>query len=369
MPETSRPRRTLRLWGTDYPVPTLAGTLGLALAGALLARAAGTPLPWLLGPVVATGLAAILGLRVAGAPPAFPTPLRQLFVPVIGVSIGGAFTPALLAEAQVWGASLLALLLYVPLVHLLGLALCLRAGGIDRATAWFGTMPGGFVEALTLGEEHGADPALLAAMQFLRLILCILLLPVAFSLWQGEVVGSAAGMRLPGSDHPLGLGDAALLLACAVLGFLAGTRTGLPAGVITGPLLLSGAAHLAGLVEGQPPAWAVQATQLVIGTSLGVRFAGVPRRALLRAGALSGTIVLATLLLALLAGIALGHLVAEPPEAIVLAFAPGGLVEMSLVALSLGVSPLYVTLHHVLRIVLAVAFGRAGWSWIRRAGQ
>lgn len=41
-----------------------------------------------------------------------------------------------------------------------------------------------------------------------------------------------------------------------------------------------------------------------------------------------------------------------------LAFAPGGLVEMGLIALGLNMSILYVTAHHLLRIILAVSFVR-----------
>ena len=54
------------------------------------------------------------------------------------------------------------------------------------------------------------------------------------------------------------------------------------------------------------------------------------------------------------------HLLAgEPLAAAFLAFAPGGLAEMSLIALSLNMSVIYVTAHHVLRIVLAVSFSAA----------
>jgi membrane AbrB-like protein len=366
MPDVPQRRPTLTLWGRDYPVAVLVATLGIGLGGALLARAVGTPLPWLFGSIVATAGAAILGLRVQGRTVDFPNPVRNFFVPVIGVSIGGAFSSDLLGEAATWAPSLLAILVYVPLVHWMGFTIARRAGGIDAATAWFGTMPGGFVEAIVLGEQAGASPAILTAMQFLRLILCLLLIPLGFSIWSGEAVGSAGGVRLPGADLPLGFRDAVVLAFCAVAGFFGARLVRLPAGQVTGPLLLSGIAHLGGFVAGQPPAWTLQLTQLVIGITLGVRFAGLPRGDLLRAFRLSGGIVTLTLGIVALAAIALGRFVGEPPEAVILAFAPGGVIEMSLVALSLGISTLYVTAHHVLRIALAVTIGRLGWALARR---
>ena len=54
-----------------------------------------------------------------------------------------------------------------------------------------------------------------------------------------------------------------------------------------------------------------------------------------------------------------------PVAAAFLAFAPGGLAEMSLIALSLNMSVVYVTLHHVARIVLAVTAAKIGSRWLR----
>lgn len=356
---------TVRFLGRSWPVLALLATLAVGAAGAGLAVLLGAPLPFLSGAVIATGIAAVAGLRVAGGPLAFPAEVRNWFIPVIGVSIGGTFTPGLFADAAVWWPSLAALLVYVPLVHIAGFLWCRRAG-LDRPTAWFASMPGGFVEAIAMGDAAGARMPVLAAIQFLRLIVCIIAIPIAFSIIEGEVVGSAAGVEMPGARHPLSAADIAVLLACGIGGYAIGTRTGLPAGVITAPLLLSGAAHLLGLVEGNPPAWTVQLTQFVVGLSLGIRFTGVGRGELGTALRLSATLVAATIVLAAALGLALGPFVGEPFNAVILAFVPGGLVEMSLVALSLHVSAIYVTAHHVIRILLAVFFGR--WGFTRIAG-
>ena len=71
------------------------------------------------------------------------------------------------------------------------------------------------------------------------------------------------------------------------------------------------------------------------------------------------------LLLALGFAFALHALVGEPVAAVFLAFAPGGLAEMSLIALSLNLSAIYVTAHHVARIVLAVTAAKIGSRWLR----
>ena len=54
-------------------------------------------------------------------------------------------------------------------------------GRFDRETAYFSATPGGLIEAITLGEEAGGDPATLTLLQFSRLLVCIITVPLAFT--------------------------------------------------------------------------------------------------------------------------------------------------------------------------------------------
>lgn len=349
------------------PLRTLAArlsALGLALllglAGGTAARAAGLPLPYMLGSLVTLAVVAMLGLRPFGITPWLPESLRQAFVPVIGVAIGAAFTPELLDHAGAWIPSLAALLLYVPLAHWLGYRIYRGLGGLSPATAYFAAMPGGLIEALTMGEERGADRRMLTLLQFLRLILCVVLVPLGFLAATGTVVGSAAGVRIEGAELPLRAADIALLVAAGAGGFALGRLLRVPGGIIVMPMLLSAAIHLAGLTRTVPPGWAVALTQLVIGTSLGLRFLGMDRRTLLRAFGLALANIAAMLTLAAAAALALAGAVGEAPQTLLIAFAPGGVAEMSLVAISLHLSVAFVSAHHLLRILLAVAVAQLG---------
>ncbi|MCB2136602.1 MAG: AbrB family transcriptional regulator [Rhodobacteraceae bacterium] len=336
--------------------PTVLLTYAIGTAGGFAAKAAHLPLPMMLGSLLAVGAAAIFGIRPLGHLPQAPQKLRMYVVPVIGVAIGGAVHPDILTEARGWWPSLLALCLFIPLVHYLGYRLLTATGRVDRLTAFYSTAPGGLVETVQLGEEAGADIQMLAMLQFLRLILTIVIVPFAFTLIEGHSVGSASGAAVPG--HAIGFGDVVILLGAGVAGAIIGLHLRLPAGHVLGPILLSGAAHLAGLTQAVPPGWLLALTQVVIGTSLGVRFAGMPKARILVALRLS--VMNAALTLGGAAGFAfaVAPLVGESVRAVFLAFAPGGLIEMGLIALSLKMSILYVTTHHLIRIVLSVSFAR-----------
>jgi uncharacterized protein len=352
-------RWSFRIAGEEAHVPTMLAAMALGTAGGFGAQALGMPLPMLLGSLLAVSAAAILGFRPTGRVLGIPLPLRAGFVPVIGVSIGTAFTPGILGEAARWWPSFLALFLYIPLAHILSYRLTRRIGGLDKPTSYYGTMPGGFIESIAMGDQAGADPAYLTMLQFLRLILCIVLIPIGFSLATGGAVGSSTGAVIGGAEHVLTAADWAILIAAGALGAWVGHKARMPAYMVTGPFVLSAFVHYMGWVEGGPPGWLIALTQLVVGTSLGARFAGRSPRILVHGLQLAGINVAAMLVLSTVAAFALHGIVGERWEAVFLAFAPGGLAEMALVALSLEISVIYVTVHHILRIILAVLIARA----------
>ena len=360
-------RQRLCRWRTDRHLRVAAGgsfaqrliqgllALALGAMGAAAASFSGLPLPVLLGSLVMVAGLSVVGATVGGVVPQLPQNLRLGFVPIVGVSIGAAFHPGLLAEARAWWPSLLGLALFVPAAHWVSYQIYRKAGGLDPATALFAAVPGGLIESISMGEQAGADMQMLTMLHFLRLIGCILLVPLGFWVLTGQTVGSASGVTMPGSQMPLRGQDVVILAAAALVGVFGGRAIRLPGYVITGPVLASGAAHLAALTQAVPPQWLIQVTQLVVGASLGCRFAGLPRGSLPRAIRLALLSVAATLALGFGFAMGLHGLVGQKVSTVFLAFAPGGVAEMSLVALSLHVSVVYVTAHHVARIVLSVA--------------
>lgn len=348
---------------TAVDFPALGVTLAVGAIGGLFASLLHLPLALMLGALTAVGVVAAMGWRPLGQGMAVPPKLRFFFLPVIGVATGGAFTPAVLAQMPGWWISLLALCLYIPAVHLAGFVIY-RWGGLSQVTAFFGAVPGGLIESVALGEEAGADGQMLVLLQFLRLILTIVAVPLGFMALTGHAVGSASGVQMAGSAVELGLGDIIVLLAAGILGFWVGRWLRLPAAIMTGPIIASAIVHLMGWTHGVPPSWAVGATQVVVGSVLGARFAGLPQRAMRLAFKLAVINAVVALAMAYGFAVAVSTLAAQPVTAAFLAFAPGGLAEMSLIALSLQMSVVYVTVHHVVRIVLAVTVAKLGARWL-----
>lgn len=322
-----------------------------ALAG-LAAAHLGLPLPYLLGPLcltaaIATGLPEWLPKDYV-----FPNWLRLIFIAVIGLMIGAQVSPELFADAGRLVVSLLALVGFVFVAIAFNYQIFRRIGGYDPATAFYSSTPGGLYESLAMGEEAGADMPRLILQQFLRIIVVVTALPIGLSLWIGTPVGSAGGMTLARPSVPLE--TLPLILISGGIGILAGKFLRLPAGQLTGPLLVAAVLSLTGLWPLDIPQWLVNDAQIVIGTALGMRFTGLSRALILRGLGLSALSVGGMLILAALLAALLAPLAGEGFDVMLISFAPGGVTEMALVALSLQANPAFVTLHHIVRILITV---------------
>ena len=341
-------------------------TLALCLLGGVggwLASHTPLPLPWLLGSLIACAGLSIGAPNVLPAGYSFPQPVRLAFIATIGLVIGAQVTPDLLRAPATLALSFLAVAVFVALAFAINYLIFRRVGGYDRPTAFYSASPGGLIESITLGEAAGADTRRLVIQQFLRIIAVIALVPLGLSLWEGHPVGSAAGMGL--SDPGMSVNWP--LLAAALAGGIAlGKLLRFPAWQLTGALLVSALLSL----WGNPlavPGWLISLAQMVVGTSLGMRFAGLSRSMLLRGLWLSGLTVSAMLLIGAGLALVLVPLTGQDFQVLLITFAPGGVNEMALVALSLEANPAFVTLHHVFRITVTVLSLGLMKRWFARA--
>ncbi|MFD1342466.1 AbrB family transcriptional regulator [Litorisediminicola beolgyonensis] len=321
-------------------------------AGGWLASRSGIPMPWMTGSLGAGALAVAFLQHGPLDGYRYPQRVRNGFIALIGVMIGTQVSPALLTHLETLPWLLGALLVFVPAAHL-GNAWIFRRGGYDRTTALYAGTPGGLMESIALGEAAGGDISRITLQHFLRVILVVVAIPAALSIWTGHPVGSAAG-AVPGDASPMTGLEFLKVLACAGAGLGLARVIRLPAAQILGPLLLTGALTLSGVISVHLPFWLLALAQVVVGTGLGLRFAGVTAATLLRAMTLSAMSVGFMLTLGLTLSLMLAALTGTEFLQLLLSFAPGGVTEMSLVALSLSVNPAMVSLTHVVRIVLTV---------------
>ena len=343
---------------TDLKTKVLQLTLvfATALAGAFAALVMGWPIPFLLGSLVATAILALTFAARTGSPVFFPKTLREVFIAVIGTMIGTTFTPGVLSMVPTLAVTLCAMVGFVVLAQASNYTIFYHLGGYDRATSYYAAMPGGLIEAVEMGAKAGGDVETLSIQHFVRIVLVILIVPMLFLVVTGETVGSAANQSLEKSTSDWR--DWMMIGAIAPVGLWIGKLSRLPAAPLLGPLVLTAILQSSGAIDLGGPAMLLNLAQLIVGASLGAQFAKTTPTRLLSALALGFVSVVVALAIASGLALMLGQFVPLSFQTLLISFAPGGVTEMSLIALSLEASPVLVSTHHLFRILFTV--GMAG---------
>lgn len=324
-----------------------------AAGGALFSRI-GAPLPWVLGSMAACAVASIIGLPIQAS-----AATRRPMAAVIGVVLGSSFGPHLFTQARDWIVPLAVLPFFLASAALLCVTYFRKVARFDPATAYFAGMPGGIAEMVVMGAERGADERTIGLIHGARIFLVVFILPFLIRLDHAPVaIAPTAAVAGQVADWSLlfwGVG-------CAALGLLVGRVLRLPAWHLVGPLAVSAAVHMSGLADFRIPGWALAAAQVGLGATIGCRFVGLTLKTLVRTVALAAgsTLILLAVTFAWAAGVS--ALTGLDPILLTLAYSPGGLAEMSMVALSLALEPGVVIIHHLTRVVLVLIGAPLGFA-------
>ncbi|MGZ9809054.1 AbrB family transcriptional regulator [Pseudoroseicyclus sp. H15] len=339
--------------------------LGLGFVCAQIALRISLPLPWMLGPMIGCTVAAIFGAPLAG-----PNQLRMVMIPILGVLLGSAITMEVLRSMIGWWPAFITLAPFL-LVALAGSYFIFRKlGKFDKATSFFSAMPGGLNDAMLLGSAEGGDERRIALAHAVRILIVVFLIPMFFFIVYGATgsAGGGAGSRFVALDA-LSWSDWLILSAAAALGYWGGKKLDLPAYAVMGPMIVSGAAHAAGLVHVAPPTPLVNLAQLTIGVVIGCRFLGTTMREVSREIAVGSASAAVMIVIAIIFAVPTAALMQMPVTQTFLAYSPGGLAEMSLLALSMGEDLAFVSVMHLTRVALVVAMARPVWRWFARRAR
>jgi len=327
-----------------WPTPRAARValaLALALPAALACEWGHVPLPWMIGPLLATALCG-----VAGVPLAASSRLRNAGLWLIGVALGLYFTPQVVALLLPLAPAVAAGVLWALALGYGFYRFLHRLNGGDRATSFFAAAIGGASEMALLAERHHAQVDRVAAAHSLRVLLVVVLIPVAYQAL--GVHGADAARLAVQAVQPQGLWVLALASAAGV-GLL--WRLGAPNPWVLGSLAATAALTASGVELSALPRLATNGGQLAIGVALGSRFTPEFARAAPRwlASVAAGTLLMigASGLFAWAIASAAGLHAAT----VLLGTAPGGIAEMSITAKVLQLGVPVVTVFQLVRYV------------------
>ena len=322
--------------------PVLA--LALCAAGGALCAWLKTPIPWMIGPLLAMAVGNFAGARLRTIPGS-----RQLGQLIIGTALGLYFTPVVAQQvASYWPLLIVAALFAILVAWACGWFLA-SVTDTDRTTAFFASVPGGAAEMAVLGERFGGRVDRIALAQSLRILAVVILVP--FALTYSGVHGTDAYSPAP---VPFDLARLAILFGIAALAGGLLTLTRMANAFMFGPLLAAIALTVSEMQFSSIPTGATNLGQMLLGCALGSRFERQFLGSLGRyVGAVLASIVI-SIVLAATAGIVLARLSGVQAASLMLAMAPGGLAEMCITAKVLQLGVPLVTAAHVTRVLVLI---------------
>lgn len=291
-----------------------------------------------------------------------PTHLHTGAQAVTGVIIGTFLNIHALGSA---GGSLLPLLAVTVATLVLSLIAGLvlaRWTGLDDRTATLGMVAGGSAAIVSASEDLGADSRMVAFMQYLRLTLVVLTMPLLVRFVFAPGVGDFHGLGAKEVEVPFSVIGMVFLVVAAPGGYLLGKVLRMPAPALLGPVLLAAIATVAGIGV-YPPEIFREVAFNIIGLEVGLR---LTREALRAMGRMLPKVLLFVLVITGVCAL-LGYLVTlvtniSPSDAY-LATTPGGINAVLAISATVHANVALIFTVQTLRLFAMVILAPAALKW------
>lgn len=318
-------------------------TLLIAAVGALLFVWIDFPAGLIVGAMLAVAAAAL-----AGRPMWVPTRLAQVTFLAIGISIGAVVRPETLHGIVDWPLSIVLISVSAICMTAATMSYLRFVHGWDMKSALYGGSPGGMAQVILFAVQSGADVRAVVIVQTVRVVFISFSIPVGLALFG---LAAPATATLGAATFDASLTELAILVLFSTATALLLHWIRFPASLVFGAMLGSGILHGGGFMHAALPWWFVSGAVVVMGATIGQRFANTPARLFFAyLGAAVGSFAVATAVCVTFA-LLVAKLTTARIADLAIAFAPGAQDTMMVLALSLNLDPIFVGAHQLARFL------------------
>ncbi|MGC4961699.1 AbrB family transcriptional regulator [Gordonia sp. DT101] len=284
------------------------------------------------------------------APPAIPRPAMLAAQGVLGVYIGTMADPETLSGLGSSWIPVLAIGLGTLALSVIGGALLGLHRLVDPLTGSLALVAGGASGLVALTRELGGDERMVAVIQYLRVALVTITIPLVASVVFDAQSSNATVPSPSGGDQAWGL----LLLAVGLgIGIPVGRLIHLPAAGLLGPMAVATIAELTGLAgDAAVSTILLTVAYAVIGWQAGLGFTMDRLRAIGRVLPAALVLILAIGVGCALLGVLLSAWTGESMFDCYLATTPGGIYAVLAAATAAGSNVAFVVAAQILRVLL-----------------
>lgn len=328
--------------------------------GGLLVSLTGLPIGWMIGTLITATALSIFYPQFVKLPqshnglPKYWLYIGQL---ILGIELGRQVNNTVISVFhENWLSVAVMLFLSVVISLITGLFLW-KYSKLDMLTSFFATTPGGLSSIPGIAEEFGANTGVVSIVQTLRAFMVILIIPVVISVWFGHTIPSVPTVVATSFKFEQ-FGVTLLFVVIAGLGYWLGKVLKLPAPWLIGSMISIALVKVFGttligydLISWWPKALLI-ISQVLIGASIGSRFTKEMFNGLAKTLIVSFMSIIGLILAMFFCAYAVSLFTDITFLTSGLAFAPGGIAEMSTTALVLNGDATFVVAVQVLRVIL-----------------
>jgi hypothetical protein len=241
---------------------TILKTLAVGVPAGYFFHRLHTPIPWMIGPMIAVALLNLMGVRMRSVPYG-----RQMGQVILGSAVSLYLPPTVVAALAGNFAAIVAATVAVFLVGGLGALTLSRASGVDGKSTFFASIPGGAMAMAVLAERYGAQIAPVAVAHILRVSIVVLLVPLALTYGGFPLEAAAYRPEVPFNFSIL----VPWLIFGGVLGEIS-ERLDLHNGYLLMPIFFGAALTVSGVQLSVVPHGLTDFAQLMFGLVLGARY-------------------------------------------------------------------------------------------------
>lgn len=335
--------------------------LFIVVAASIGFEFANLPAPVLFGALVGGVIISLTWQR----PPRIPSVFFIGGQGLIGATIGTMVSVSTLRTLGGEWLSILLLIVGTLLVSIMAGQILGLHRNVSVRTGTFALIAGGASGITSIARELGADERVVAIVQYLRVLLILLIMPLVTTLvFRADLDRASSSIAQP-SGHLVG--GAVFAVVCVVVGLVFAKSIRFPAGPLLGPMVMAMVISLTGFAEGVGvPVFLVDVGYGLVGVQIGLQFTRESLSSIasilpLATGLIFGVIGICAGMGAVLASLTdIGQLDAY------LATTPGGLYAVLATAADSGSNVTFVLTVQIVRVFVMLLFAPILANLLRR---
>jgi len=315
----------------------------ISVPSAIIAEYFSVPLAWFLGPMLITSLASLMGLKIK-----MPRLILSSILIFLGLYIGNYIDKDLFSQIHQWAWTSLIMLIYI-IVSVLVVSKYLQIfSKYEKKTSIFSAAPGALGPLMILAEDEKLDLSQVATSHLIRLIIIITVFPfIVNSFYNVEGIKAVNEVLKNQNIYHL-----IILIMSSLFLILVFDKLKIPAALLSGTLVASGFLQITEVASYQLSPNIIDYCLLVLGASVGCRFANKSFREIGRNALHSFIATLLLVILGLIAALVAGLIIDKNFFTLLLSYCPGGIYEVAVIAIFFDLDPEFVSFHHIIRLLM-----------------